>query len=649
MADNPPAPAADLPQLFDAISKGDLERVAALLDEAPALVNARHERGFTPLDRAAWWGKKESIGRMVSLLMDRGAHAGIHAAAALNMGDRVDALLREDPARREEAGPDGWLAIHAAAFHGALDAACALIAHGADVNARSKNDDASYALHAAVSRAHAELAALLLEHRADPNLANGSGNTPVHEALGARESPEAAEACFRLLLAAGANAAVVNHNGHTPRRNAVWAGDRRAEALLRERGAPLFAARPAWSAPGEIVALVERILTRSWNGPVTLGDCYQLRGDRVLRFDVAAAPDVDGHDGRPEQPPARVVVKRAHRHPQRPYDPEATEEWNPAWGLFSDWAGTQLFASLPHSHEYALRLFGGDREAGVIVIEDLGDGEALVDRLMGDDPERAEEGLRMLAECLGKMHAETMGHQQRYQEYRDALGPRVRARFWRDLGDHRERLLRGFRTIDVQPAPGFEAEFERLAAAIADPGPFLAYVHGDPCPDNCRIVDGKLRLFDFETGGFRHALLDAVYGRIVFPSCWCVNRLPAHVVPMMEAAYRAQLVPACPAAADDDCFHRELVHACAAWLILNGIWLLDNAHGDDWRWGISTWRQRVLVRLDALADATEQFDHLPAMGATARRCAQRLREIWPPEADAMPLYPAFRPVANGSR
>lgn len=118
---------------------------------------------------------------------------------------------------------------------------------------------------------------------------------------------------------------------------------------------------------------------------------------------------------------------------------------------------------------------------------------------------------------------------------------------------------------------------------------------------------------------------------------------------MMEAAYRAQLVPACPAAADDDCFHRELVHACAAWLILNGIWLLENAHGDDWRWGISTWRQRVFVRLDALAGAAEQFDHLPAKGATARRCAQRLREIWPPEADAMPLYPAFRPVANGSR
>jgi hypothetical protein len=507
------------------------------------------------------------------------------------------------------------------------------------VNAPSKNDAATGALHVAVSRAHAEVAALLLEHGADPNLANGYGDTPLHEALGAGETPGAGEACLRLLLARGVDLAAVNHDGHTPRRHAVWAGDRRAESLLRERGAPLYAERRAWSATAETVALVERILTRAWNGPVTLGDCYQLRGDRVLRFDVAAAPD-----GGERPAPASVVVKRVYRTAQMSYEPEATEKWTLAWGLLADWAGTQLFASLLHSHEYALRFYGGDREAGVIVIEDLGDGEALVDRLMGDDPGRAEEGLRLLAECLGKMHAETMGREQEYQQYRDALGPRPQHDWWSDLGQHRGRLFKGFQAIGVEPAPGFETEFERLAAVVADPGPFLAYVHGDPCPDNCRIVDGRLRLFDFEAGGFRHALSDAAYGRITFPTCWCANRLPAHVAPMMETAYRAQLVHACPAAADDDRFYREMVHACAAWLIFSGTWLLDNVHETDRRWGIATWRQRVFLRLDALADATEEFDHLPAMGLTARRCAQRLREIWPSQADTMPLYPAFRAV-----
>jgi hypothetical protein len=135
---------------------------------------------------------------------------------------------------------------------------------------------------------------------------------------------------------------------------------------------------------------------------------------------------------------------------------------------------------------------------------------------------------------------------------------------------------------------------------------------------------------------------DAVYGRIAFPTCWCVNRLPPYVAPMMEAAYRAQFVRGCPAAADERRFQQELVHCCAAWLIFSHTWLLDDVHRDDFRWGISTWRQRVLLRLDALAGTTEEFDHLRAMGVTARRCAERLREIWRQDAGPMPLYPAFQ-------
>src|SRR5207248_2722089 len=217
------------------------------------------------------------------------------------------------------------------------------------------------------------------------------------------------------------------------------------------------------------------------------------------------------------------------------------------------------------------------------------------------DPRRAEEGLVMLAECVGRMHAETIGCQERYWQCRDALGPRPDWKRWTPLEERRKALQDGFAAIGIEPAAGFEAEFRQLAAAMADPGPFLAYVHGDPCPYNCRIADGRLRLFDFETSGFRHAMLDAAYGRITFPTCWCVNRLPAHIAPMMEAAYRAQLVDACPAAADERRFHQEIVHCCAAWMILSGTWILDEVHKDDWSWGLSTWRQRVLLRLDALA------------------------------------------------
>jgi hypothetical protein len=357
----------------------------------------------------------------------------------------------------------------------------------------------------------------------------------------------------------------------------------------------------------------------------------------VLRFDVAAAPE---RDGRPA--PTSVVVKRATASPERSYDPDGASEWNPAWSLFAEWAGIQLLSTRPGVGDYAVRLYGGDREAGILISEDVGDGEALVDRLLGDEQGRAEEGLVMLARSLGQMHAETLGQRERFREFRDALGPRVPPQRWHDLRQHRERLRQGFDAVGVAPAPGFDTEFEEVARSVDDPGPFLAYIHGDPCPDNCRLRDGRLRLFDFVTGGFHHALSDAVYGRIPFPTCWCVNRLPPHVAPMMEAAYRAQLVRGCPEAANDALFNRELVRVSAAWLIFSRTRWLDGAHREDWRWGISTWRQRVLVRLDALAATTEEFGCLPAMGETARRSARALRAIWPPEADAMPFYPAFR-------
>jgi ankyrin repeat protein len=624
-------------QFFKAVREGSRESIEALLREEPSLLDSRDERGFTPLQTAVWQGRKEARDEMSRLLIERGAIIDIHVACALNMAERVEALLRDDPSLLQAVDPDGGSVMQQVGQHGAVETARVLLARGADVDMAAAGRHGGRALHAAVQQGGPGITAFLLDHGADPDAPDSYGNRPLHYASSAEMPAEEAAICLRLLLDHGADPGAVDHNGHTPRRHAVWMGDHQAAALLRERGAPMEGQRPSWEPPERIVRLVERILGQSWNGRVRLGQCHQLRGERVLRFDIAAAPEVDGQPA-----PASVVVKQARRNPDNPYDPEAAEGWNSSWGLFEDWAATQLFASLPGSHEYALRFYGGDRQAGVIVIEDLGDGEALVDRLMGDDPRRAEEGLRLLAECVGRMHAETMGQQERYWEYRDALGPRVRRHWLRPLEACREELLQGFSRAGIEPAPGFEAEFQQLAAAMADPGPFLAYVHGDPCPDNCRISDGRLRLLDFETGGFRHALLDAVYGRILFPTCWCVNRLPAHIAPMMERAYRARLVEGCPAAADDRRFQRELVHCCAYWLITNGIWMLGQSLDGDWRWGISTWRQRVLLRLDALADVTEEFGHLPAMGDTARRCTARLREIWPPETDAMPLYPAFR-------
>ena len=43
---------------------------------------------------------------------------------------------------------------------------------------------------------------------------------------------------------------------------------------------------------------------------------------------------------------------------------------------------------------------------------------------------------------------------------------------------------------------------------FGEPGPFLAFTHGDPAPTNNHVAGDEVRLLDFEYGGFRHALYD---------------------------------------------------------------------------------------------------------------------------------------------
>jgi hypothetical protein len=82
-----------------------------------------------------------------------------------------------------------------------------------------------------------------------------------------------------------------------------------------------------------------------------------------------------------------------------------------------------------------------------------------------------------------------------------------------------------------------------------------------------------------------------------------------------------------------------VVEACAACVI--------NSHNartllEDHRWGISTMRQRTLLRFDIFWKMTEDYGHLKSVGARVLMIAEKLRAQWPAEVAAMPYYPAFR-------
>lgn len=146
-----------------------------------------------------------------------------------------------------------------------------------------------------------------------------------------------------------------------------------------------------------------------------------------------------------------------------------------------------------------------------------------------------------------------------------------------------------------------------------------------------------------QTIALAEKLLEGVYGRMHFPTCWCVYRLPEQIPLRMEAAYRAELVKGCPAASDDRLFYHAVADACTFWML---DWYHEFPLSDlltkDRMIVTSTVRQRLLVRAAVLAQVTEEVGHMEAIGATVRAIATKLRALWP-EADTLPYYPAFGP------
>lgn len=297
---------------------------------------------------------------------------------------------------------------------------------------------------------------------------------------------------------------------------------------------------------------VEELLTEAWGNEIQLApnaaDLQASGRTQVYRFSLLKK-SVDA--------PQHVIVKALHITEDISEASNTTPD--DAFRLFfNEWAGLRFLSEVaPHS-ALAPRFYAGNKTHGLIVMEDLGTGNGLHHLLLADNPEAAEEAAVQYAATVGKMHAATIGKQEAFSHIQKALGPV-------DLPDYAwiaPVLLDATHTLKVAPAAGIEDELKQLTSIMEHPGPFSAYTHGDPCPDN--IIPGTpAKLLDFEFGAYRHALIEGVYARMPFPTCWCVSRLPARVIDRMETSYRRELAKGCPAARDDQLFAQAVAAACA--------------------------------------------------------------------------------------
>jgi uncharacterized protein len=210
--------------LFDAIAKGDARAVADLIETDPGLVHERNADGGSAIVWAQYVGQPA----IAEELLSRAADLDLFEAAATGHADRVRALLEEGHAVVDDHSPDGFTALHLAAFFGHVDVARELIARGATLDVQAKNDMSVTPLHSALAGRHDAIAIALIDAGANVNAVQQGSWTPLHAAAlhGDRDM-------VLRLLGAGADKRAATDDGTTPADLAASTGHAAIAAMLR--------------------------------------------------------------------------------------------------------------------------------------------------------------------------------------------------------------------------------------------------------------------------------------------------------------------------------------------------------------------------------------------------------------------------------
>lgn len=215
-------------ELFTAIKGGDTAAVERLLERDRDLVDARDDKGLSPVLAALYRGRSD----IATAILRRGPKLTVFEAAAAGDAARVREIVGRDPGQANGVAPDGYSPLGLAAFFKRREVVRYLLEAGADPRPASREGRFT-PLHSAVATdagaRDVEIVRMLLDKGADPDARSQSGSTPLHTAAftGDRESLD-------LVLKHGADPTIRNNDGKTAGEIAAERGHREiAERLAK--------------------------------------------------------------------------------------------------------------------------------------------------------------------------------------------------------------------------------------------------------------------------------------------------------------------------------------------------------------------------------------------------------------------------------
>jgi len=209
----------DLQEWFAAIHRGDIAAVESRLARHPALASARHESGLS----SVMWACYSRQPAIVTRLVAAGVALDLFEAVAVGDERACHMWLMRDQSLVTAWTPDGFTALHFAAFFARPALAGRLLELGADPAAAARNESAVQPLHSAAASGDIATARMLLQRRVDPDARQALGFTALMSA-----AQQGNTAFVELLLKRGADRTLRSEDG---RMAADFADERGHHAL----------------------------------------------------------------------------------------------------------------------------------------------------------------------------------------------------------------------------------------------------------------------------------------------------------------------------------------------------------------------------------------------------------------------------------